>query len=396
MVVVLRRSLTDDALMLADMPTTIRCTRVALLIGVMSFSVPVTANTVDDDKPTGLHLSDNTAIHMGNNFDCKLELMHGPEPFIETTCPIIERGSSASVAQENAELKARLDELDTTLTLVTDMLTNMAPANEWSTVDMTPTADKKYLGGVAVGTTIYFVPHNENAIGKLDTTTDTFATLSPGIPGFYKYNGGVAVGTTIYFVPYNENAIGKLDTTTDTFTTLSPSGMPTGTSKYNGGVAVGTTIYFVPYNENAIGKLDTTTDTFTTLSPSGMPTGNYKYNGGVAVGTTIYFVPYVEDTIGKLDTTTNIFSTVAMTPTVDGKYSGGVAVGTTIYFAPYHANAIGKLDTTTDTFTTLSPSGMPTGSYKYSACVAVRTALFATIYFVPFYEDAIGKLSNAQ
>ena len=351
MVVVLRRSLTDDALMLADMPTTIRCTRVALLIGVMSFSVPVTANTVDDDKPTGLQLSDNTAIHMGNNFDCKLELMHGPEPFIETTCPIIERGSSASVAQENAELKARLDELDTTLTLVTDMLTNMAPANEWSTVDMTPTADKKYLGGVAVGTTIYFVPHNENAIGKLDTTTDTFATLSPGIPGFYKYNGGVAVGTTIYFVPYNENAIGKLDTTTDTFTTL---------------------------------------------SPSGMPTGNYKYNGGVAVGTTIYFVPYVEDTIGKLDTTTNIFSTVAMTPTVDGKYSGGVAVGTTIYFAPYHANAIGKLDTTTDTFTTLSPSGMPTGSYKYSACVAVRTALFATIYFVPFYEDAIGKLSNAQ
>ena len=216
MVVVLRRSLTDDALMLADMPTTIRCTRVALLIGVMSFSAPVTANTVDDDKPAGLHLSDNTAIHMGNNFDCKLELMHGPEPFIETTCPIIERGSSASVAQENAELKARLDELDTTLTLVTDMLTNMAPANEWSTVDMTPTADKKYLGGVAVGTTIYFVPHNENAIGKLDTTTDTFTTLSPsGMPtGNYKYSACVAVRTalfaTIYFVPFYEDAIGKL------------------------------------------------------------------------------------------------------------------------------------------------------------------------------------------
>ena len=284
--------------MLADMPTTIRCTRVALLIGVMSFSVPVTANTVDDDKPAGLHLSDNTAIHMGNNFDCKLELMHGPEPFIETTCPIIERGSSASVAQENAELKARLDELDTTLTLVTDMLTNMAPANEWSTVDMTPTADKKYLGGVAVGTTIYFVPHNENAIGKLDTTTDTFATLSPGIPGFYKYNGGVAVGTTIYFVPYVEDTIGKLDTTTNIFSTVAMT--PTVDGKYSGGVAVGTTIYFAPYHANAIGKLDTTTDTFSTVAMT--PTADSKYSGGVAVGKTIYFVPSNEDAIGKLET----------------------------------------------------------------------------------------------
>ena len=28
----------------------------------------------------------------------------------------------------------------------------------------------------------------------------------------YKYTGGAAVGTTVYFAPYHEDAIGKLET----------------------------------------------------------------------------------------------------------------------------------------------------------------------------------------
>ena len=58
-----------------------------------------------------------------------------------------------------------------------------------------------------------------------------------------------------YFVPYNEDAIGKLDTTTDTFSTIAMT--PTQDGKYGGGVAVGTTVYFTPVNEDAIGKLET-------------------------------------------------------------------------------------------------------------------------------------------
>ena len=98
----------------------------------------------------------------------------------------------------------------------------------------------------------------EDAIGKLDTTTDTFSTVAMPPTASWpngKYSGGVAVGTTIYFVPYNEDAIGKLDTTTDTFSTVAMT--PTADSKYSGGVAVGKTIYFVPSNEDAIGKLET-------------------------------------------------------------------------------------------------------------------------------------------
>ena len=99
----------------------------AILLGVMLVVPGVAGLLVDANGasyPTELlvhvqhvQLTDPQAIlHFGTNFECSLQLMRGPNPpYLETTCPIIERGMNASLAAENAELRASVHELNTTL-----------------------------------------------------------------------------------------------------------------------------------------------------------------------------------------------------------------------------------------------------------------------------------------
>ena len=76
--------------------------------------------------------------------------------------------------------------------------------------------------------------------------------------GDYKYSGAVAVNGMVYFVPLNEDNIGVLDTTTDTFSTINITDIVgTGEFKYVGAVAVNGTVYFAPYSQNNVGVLDT-------------------------------------------------------------------------------------------------------------------------------------------
>jgi len=59
------------------------------------------------------------------------------------------------------------------------------------------------------------------------------------------------VGTHVFFTPFNHDNVGVLDTTTDTFSTISTVGVGgTDNPKYNGAALVGTRIFFPPFKED--------------------------------------------------------------------------------------------------------------------------------------------------
>lgn len=128
----------------------------------------------------------------------------------------------------------------------------------WTMIAISVTGNDKYCGGALVGTKIYLPPcTTAPAIGIFDTTTDTFSTLAISGTGtsVALYAGALALGSTLYFVPQDENNIGVFETETSAFSTLSISTY--GTYKYWGAAAVGSTIYFAPFYAEAIGKLAT-------------------------------------------------------------------------------------------------------------------------------------------
>ena len=91
----------------------------------------------------------------------------------------------------------------------------------------------------------------------LDTTTSTFSTIdttAAAVTANGKYRGAAAVGTTVFFEPYREDNVGAFDTTTSTLTTIDTTAAGvTANSKYFGAAAVGTTVIFAPYNEDNVG-----------------------------------------------------------------------------------------------------------------------------------------------
>ena len=73
------------------------------------------------------------------------------------------------------------------------------------------TAESKYSGAAAVGTTVFFAPYNEETVGVLDTTTSSFSTIgttAAGVTANYKYWGAAAVSTSVYFAPCYEDNVG--------------------------------------------------------------------------------------------------------------------------------------------------------------------------------------------
>ena len=103
----------------------------------------------------------------------------------------------------------------------------------------------RYCGAAVVGTTIYFAPDLEPAVGVLDTTTNTFDSISTadaGVTDSYKYLGAVAVGTLVYFAPSLQTDVGVLDTTTNTFSTVATTLTSTTARKYSGAAVVGTKV----------------------------------------------------------------------------------------------------------------------------------------------------------
>ena len=58
-------------------------------------------------------------------------------------------------------------------------------------IDTGVSANYKYAGAAAVGTSVFFAPSNQNTVGVLDTTTSTFSTIdttAAGVTADYKYS----------------------------------------------------------------------------------------------------------------------------------------------------------------------------------------------------------------
>ena len=57
--------------------------------------------------------------------------------------------------------------------------------------------------------------HVQDNVGVLDTTTDTFSTISTGWVAQPMYDGAAAVGARIFFAPYspngNQDKVGELN-----------------------------------------------------------------------------------------------------------------------------------------------------------------------------------------
>ena len=84
----------------------------------------------------------------------------------------------------------------------------VAIAQTFSTIDTTAAIGTgttwKYPGAVAVGTSVFFGPNNEDNVGVLDTTTSTFSTIdttAAGVSADYKYIGAAVVGASVLFAP---------------------------------------------------------------------------------------------------------------------------------------------------------------------------------------------------
>ena len=144
----------------------------------------------------------------------------------------------------------------------------------------------KYRGAVAVGTSVYFAPANEDNVGVFDTDTNTLRTVATDVGSFkYKYDGAAAVGNKIYFAPYYQDNVGVLDTVSDVFSTVAMSGdAADGLQKYSGAVAIGARVFFAPYVQDNVGILDTGTNTFTTVATTGDEASKkWKYREAAAV-----------------------------------------------------------------------------------------------------------------
>ena len=250
--------------------------------------------------------------------------------------------------------------------------------------------DHKYAGAAIVGSKVYFAPRNEDSVGVVDTTTNTFSTIdtsAAGVIADWKYRDIVALGTKVYMSPYKEEHVGVVDTTTDTFSTIANTSLAgvTGTNLYWGAAAVGTKIYFAPWQASSVGVLETANNTFSTIdiSAAGLTGGTNQYTSAVAVGKDVFFAPYSENNVGVVDTATDTFSTINITAgvTSNTKYQSAAAVGTRVFFAPRTENNVGVVDTTTYTFSTIDISNFAIDDEKCKPLLAPvdpRTLRFLT------------------
>jgi len=154
--------------------------------------------------------------------------------------------------------------------------------------------------------------------GSKELTFTTIATTGDVASYSSKYSGAVAVGSTVYFVPHGQNNVGMLDTVTSSFTTIALTGKAVfGSDRYSGAAAVDNIVYFAPSDQCYVGVFNTTDNSLTTVYASGVrtyPWSNRCYNmyaGAVAVGTKVYFAPGRQNNVGVFDTISNAFNTIS-------------------------------------------------------------------------------------
>lgn len=164
--------------------------------------------------------------------------------------------------------------------------------------------------------------------------------------------GGVAVGNSVYLAPFTATDVGVInfESGTPVFSTILAR------PGYRGAAAFEGKVFFAPTDSRTpIGMLDTVTNTFSMLPvilppiPNGW--SNYMYYGATAVGPWIFFAPLHADHIGVLHAHTLNFKIIAITtPTATdginwnsvranrGLFSDAVTVGDRPFFVPYYGH----------------------------------------------------------
>ena len=82
-----------------------------------------------------------------------------------------------------------------------------------------------YNGASVADGKVYFAPVNQDHVGVLDPSDNTFTTIATGLTGDWKYRGAVTVGDKIYFAPVSQDQVGVLDTSDNTFATIPTVGV---------------------------------------------------------------------------------------------------------------------------------------------------------------------------
>ena len=234
---------------------------------------------------------------------------------------------------------------------------------------------------------IYCVDYDGVSVATLDPETDVFTT------GVISQGG---VGATYGLVPHPNkkmyaiprtvgNAIGVIDTSNNTWSTIT-TGV---TGAYGGGVlAPNGKIYCPPYTDTikTVGIIDPdagTMDNTTITGILGWVGGNYGYyNGALAPNGKIYFPPRGADRVLVVDTSNNAVSYITGLSTADTKWGNAtLAPDGKIYCPPIKRTSVLIIDPETDTAEDTTITGLSGSSWKYfSSTLAPNGKIYTGCY----------------
>ena len=274
-------------------------------------------------------------------------------------------------------------------------------------------ANLDYLGAVAVGDEVVFIPfdrpHHGITVMNLANNQPVITQYHESTTGHalfchYRFSGGAAAVNKVVFAPYGLNIatddscdhskIVVFDMENKQLTEISMGTTPAADleAKFNGAAAVGNKVVLAPYTANVVGIVDFSTTTsggFTTVDIQSFSTTSSKFSGAVAVGFDVVFVPRdLLDGIYVYNVDTNEFSKKYSGSV--GIFEGGAAVGNKVVFAPSSGNFVGVFDVTTNAYATVSTGDLTTDSKFYGAA-----AVDTKVVFAPTDADVIGVFDTA-
>lgn len=235
---------------------------------------------------------------------------------------------------------------------------------------------------------LFFIPHNNNQIGILNTQTEVFTLVGPTFsPGGNKWAGAcIARNSLIYACPASSNDIlvinPNVDPSNPGFTNLIPTGSAT-TFKWRGAVvdSTGRYVVFNPNNSNDVMVLDTNTNAVSFI-PTGL-TGNEKYGTVIlAPNNLIYHTPgnrsAANEAVGITNLATTSFSTFGTFPAGQNAISrSGVLYKNTIFCPVRNGTSdFYTIDTLTNTFADVGTIAASNNRY-FGCCLGADEKIYS-------------------
>ena len=272
-------------------------------------------------------------------------------------------------------------------------------------------ANLRYPGNTAVDAAgnLYIADYGNNAIRRVDATTQTITTVAGNGDGGYSGDNGPAIQASLnspwwvsidgagnlYIADTSNNVIRKVDAVTQTITTVAGNG----TRNYGGDGGLATSaqlnnpqtvvvdasgnLYISDTSNNRVRKVDAATQNISTVAGNG--TAGYSGDGGLATSAelaglwtialdgagNLYIVDDEDSVIRKVDASTQKITTVAGNGNSGYSGDGGPATGAALnvpsavavdaagnmYIADYYNNLIRKVDAATQTIFSVAGSG---------------------------------------